>query len=718
MSEPKLTPPPPARRRDDRSGGVDVRSRTRRAPGAATARPAATARSGAGVALRSPAVWAGALLALIAAAIAVFVYLFQWNWLRGPIDTYASAQMQRNIAIHGDLDVHPWSWTPYATASDVTVGEPGWAGAGQMATIPKLTLSIDLKTLLFRGQVAMPLVAAERPDVTLIRDASGRNNWTFGLASRIAPQPLRLPRIGRLSIDEGRIAFSDARRRLMFIGVVSSNERVAGYGQGRFTIKGGGAIGGTPFTAQVLGGTLLAYDPDRPYPFTADIRSGPTHVVAQGDIAHPFDLSVARAVTHISGPDMEEIYDLTGVTLPNSPPYDLTGQVTRNGATFDVADIRGRIGTSDLSGHLRVREIHGRRDLTGDLASRRLALADLTAIVGGAPKTVIKNTVASPKQKVAAAKLTAEHRVLPDARLDVARVRAMDADVRYRAETVAAGPLPVRQVVVHAKLDHGLLTVDPVSLALPQGALSGRIRLDARGATPQVGVDLSLARADIGQLVGKTRVAGAIGGALEGRARLAGAGASVREVAADANGVVAVAMPQGQMRRLFAELMGVDVGRSLFLYLSKDNKPTPVRCAVAEFRAQGGVLTAERILIDTGAVQATGKGVIDLRNETLDLALNGKPKHFRLIRLAAPITIRGRLDAPKLGVDVGKSAGQLALAALLGAFASPAAAIIPFVATGTKDANCQALLQEAASEGAPVAGRGPGGGSGRGSGRG
>lgn len=704
MAEPNRTSPPGPSRQRTQPPAPTPRGRPRSRLGSPPG--IATSASAAGAALDSPRFWAGGVLALIALAIGVFLALFRWNWLRGPIDAYASVELQRRVAIHGDLAVHPWSWRPSATAENVTIGEPAWAGSGDMATLPRLTVSADLKSL-FTGRPVLPVVATEAPTITLIREASGRNNWTFGLAGQVGPQPLRLPRIGRLSIDNGRIAFRDARRKLTFAGAVSSNERIAGYGLGRFTMSGRGTIGGTPFTAEVLGGTLLAIDPDQPYPFTADIRSGPTRVVAEGDIAHPFDLSVVRATTHISGPDMADLYGLTGLTLPNSPPYNLAGEVSRDGPRIDVANIRGRIGSSDLSGHLRLQEINGRRDMTGALASRRLKLADLTAVIGGAPRALIKGATVSPRQQAEAARLTAEHRILPDARLDVARVRDMDADVRYRADTVDAGPLPVREVLVHARLDHGLLTLDPASLVLPQGALAGRLRLDARGATPQVAADISLARADIGELVAKTPEAGTVGGSLEGRARLAGAGASVRQVAADVNGVVAVAVPRGQLRRLFAELMGVDVGRSLFLYLAKDDKPTPVRCAVAEFRAEGGVLTAQRILIDTGEVQATGKGVIDLRNESLDLALNGKPKHFRLFRLAAPITIRGRLDGPKLGVDVGKSGGQLALGALLGAFVSPVAAIIPFVAAGgAKDADCHALLQEAALEGPPVAARG------------
>jgi hypothetical protein len=279
----------------------------------------------------------------------------------------------------------------------------------------------------------------------------------------------------------------------------------------------------------------------------------------------------------------------------------------------------------------------------------------------------------------------------------------MDADIRFHADTVDAGPLPIRQMTLHARLDHGLLTLDPLTMTLTQGALAGSVRLDARGATPVTSINLALHNALVQELLPAGKGAPPMQGALEARARLTGAGSSVRAAAGAANGVVAVAIPQGQMRKLLAELMGVDVTRSLFLYLSKDQKPTPVRCAVAEFKAHDGVLTAQRLLIDTGDVLAQGGGTVNLRDETLNLRLNGNPKHFRLIRLAAPITLTGRLDAPKFGIDLSKAAPQAAAAVALGVFASPIAAILPFISLGTaKDANCGALLAEAAADGAPV----------------
>jgi AsmA family protein len=649
----------------------------------------------------APLRWLGALFALLAVAVAIFLSVFQWNWLRGPLDDYLSARMHRQVVIHGDLSAHVWSWTPSATAAGITVAEPKWAGAGQMATIPRLTISLDLKALL-GGRLVLTQVDAEHPSADLRRDATGRENWNFGPPGQPAP-PLKLPPIRHFTIGDGRLVLDDAERGLRFTGQISSNETEVGAGRGRFTLTGQGMLNGTQFVAQVGGGPLINVDPDKAYPFTTDLRSRATHVVATGSIPHPFDFSSFQATGHVSGEDLVHLYDLTGYTFPNSPPYDLAGRLTRRGGRFDVTGLHGRIGSSDVSGHLVAQKIDGRRNLTGDLTSRRLKLADLTAIIGGAPRGALKGTVVSPTEQAEAARLTAEHRILPDARLDIGRVRQMDADIRYRADTVDAGPLPIRQMALHARLDHGLLTVDPLAMTLTQGALAGSVRLDARGATPVTSVNLALHNAQVQELLRAGKGAPPLQGSLEARARLTGAGDSVRTAAGAANGVVAVAIPQGQMRKLLAELMGVDVTRSLFLYLSKDQKPTPVRCAVAEFKAQGGVLTAQRLLIDTGDVLAQGGGTVDLREETLNLRLNGKPKHFRLIRLAAPITLTGRLDAPKFGIDLSKAAPQAAAAVALGVFASPAAAILPFVGLGTaKDANCGALLAEAAADGAPV----------------
>ena len=64
---------------------------------------------------------------------------------------------------------------------------------------------------------------------------------------------------------------------------------------------------------------------------------------------------------------------------------------------------------------------------------------------------------------------------------------------------------------------------------------------------------------------------------------------------------------------------------------------------------------------------------------------SAKPKDFSPLSLRTPITIRGTLAQPRIGVEGGKLAGKVALAAALGAAAGPFAALLPLLDIGKKD---------------------------------
>jgi hypothetical protein len=120
------------------------------------------------------------------------------------------------------------------------------------------------------------------------------------------------------------------------------------------------------------------------------------------------------------------------------------------------------------------------------------------------------------------------------------------------------------------------------------------------------------------------------------------------------------------------------------------------------FDAKDGVLGSQQIVLDTEPTRIDGHGSVDLKDETVDLTLQGKPKHFQLLHLNAPITLSGKLQAPAIGVDTKPALTQGAIGAGL-ALLSPLAALLVFVDPGlAKDANCAGLLADAKSQGAPV----------------
>jgi uncharacterized protein involved in outer membrane biogenesis len=642
--------------------------------------------------------WTGSITLAVVAAVVLFLALFDWNLVRGPVAREASAMSHRPVRIDGDLKVHLLSWTPTATADRVFVGNPAWTHGGRLADVGRLKVSIKLLPLLF-GRVELPLLDLERADISLQRDAQGRGNWHADPGNTT---PLKLPPIEHFILNDSRLHLVDAKKHMVLSGQIQSRENRIRPGvapTGAFELVGIGTINSDPFDLHITGGPLINVRLDRPYAFDADLRAGRTHVVAHGALLRPFDFGRIDTALIVSGNNLADLFYLTGLALPETPPYALAGRLARDIQVYRFTGVSGRVGESDLQGHFDVDDTTGRPNLKADLRSRNLNYKDLGSLVGAPPRSAR----VTPLQKAAAAKLNAEGRILPDATLNVERVRKMDATVHYSADSVTApANLPLRQVKLTLILDHGVMSFDPVSFILPHGDLRGRIRIDARGAVPRSDVDIKVVNVRLEDLF-HAKGEPPLEGLFEGRAVLHGVGDSVHKAAASADGTVTIVVPRGEIRKAFAELMGINAANGLGLIFSKDQGETGIRCAVADFQAQNGKLTARSFVVDTDVVVAQGQGQVDLGTEALDLTLRGHPKKFRILHLNAPVTVGGRLSGPKFGVKAGNIPIQAVGAIALGAVLGPAAAVLPFVDAGlTHNADCVSLVTQAQHQGAPV----------------
>jgi len=392
------------------------------------------------------------------------------------------------------------------------------------------------------------------------------------------------------------------------------------------------------------------------------------------------------------------MFYLTGVALPNTPAYQLSGNVSRREKLYSIRDMAGRVGSSDLGGRLSVDTKPKRPMLKADLLSRSLNMDDLTAIFGG------KGAKAGSLQPARTAARDTGGRLLPDARLDTTRIHAMDADVHYRATSLRAGKLPIRALSLHLILEDGLLKANPLSFTLPQGSLAGTITLNARGTTPVTDLDMRLSNARVEQFLSPVKGSIPVVGSLLARAQLRGVGDSVYRAAASSNGSISVVSPNGEIRKAFAELAGVNLLPGLVQLLQKNQQRTELRCAVGSFAVSGGVARARQLVIDTDVVRIDGSGQFSLVDEGLALHFQGKSKKFRIGHLNAPFDVGGTLEKPRMHVEAGKAVAQGGIGVALGALVSPLAAILPFVDPGlAKDANCSGLMAEARSAPAPKA---------------
>ncbi|MEO8301815.1 MAG: AsmA family protein [Rhizomicrobium sp.] len=627
--------------------------------------------------------WSGiTLIALLIAAI-VTLYFLDWNQMRGPIGRYLSHRTGREVRLDGNLSVKLFSWQPSLDAQGVYIGNPSWLAGGQpkpAATVKEFRVELRLMPL-FSGRLVLPLVQIDRPDIYLVREESGRTNWDRG--GKNPNEALKLPPIQRFLVRGGHVQIDDAVRKLHFTGTVSSQEDQGG-ARAAFTLKGDGTLNRNKFLADVSGGPLLNVDDSKPYKFTADVRAGETHAVIDGAITEPFHLDRFTARIDVSGPTLSDLYFMTGLVLPNTPPYRMTLTAVRESSTsYRLNGINASMGGTDLQGDLAVDASQEIPLLTGQVASRVLAFEDLGTLVGGGKRAPV-----------------ASKYMLPETVLHTERLRQSNAEVDYRADSIKSRDFPLTGLTTHISVQGGVLNLKPLAFGFTQGKLSGSLKVDARKAIPTSTVD-----ARITDLRAENFIKGSdkpIQGVLEARAVLTGSGNSVHAAASTANGTFTAVVPTGGMRHSLAEWMGVDVLTALSLNLANDNSNTNLRCAVAGFQAKDGVLTAQQFIIDTDPVRVDGSGTINMRDETMDLQLQGKPKNFQLVRLRAPITVTGGLAHPALGVKAGPIVQQGGIAAAL-ALINPLAAILAFIDPGlAKDANCGPLLATAKAQGAPV----------------
>jgi AsmA family protein len=661
--------------------------------------------------LRWTAISLGGLVVIALLALA----LMDWNLFKHPIERVASAKFGRTVTIGGDLNVHIWSSTPTVTVNRLTLGNPPWEANRPMAKIERLEIRLKLLPLL-KGDVILPRVALLKPDLYLHQEKSGRANWTFenkAPTNERTSGPTKLPVVRDLLIESGKLTLADDMRRLKVDGTIEAREKASKEDPKPFRIEGKGTINDQPFELKVAGGPLMNLEPEHPYPFKLAITAGDIKVDSDGRVLKPFSLAELDFDVNLSGRDLAEGFYLTQLALPNTPPFRLHAHIARKGMRVGVTDIAGKVGASDLQGKLDIDATRKRPSVTGDLVSTQLRMKDLATSLGSKPKggdsldAKEEATEASkqPQRKEKAPPPDPNARLFPDAHLQVERVRAMDGDVHFRAKSVEAGSVPFKQVALHVKLNDGVLSLDPFAFEMPQGHLTGNVKIDARKNVPKVHIDVRVKDIQLDQLKGKGKAADApapLGGVMQARAVIDGTGDSVHSVMSNANGMLTVILPNGEVRSAFAELTGINVAKGIGLLLTKPNDRAEIRCGVAQFNIKDGLMNAENVTFDTQNVLIKGKGDVKLGPEELSLEIKGEPKKIRLTRLRTPVEVRGHLLKPSVGIDVGSAAKQGAIAAALGAIATPIAAVLAFVDPGlAKDQNCAAMLAEAEHKGPP-----------------
>lgn len=637
----------------------------------------------------------GSLLALVAAA-AVVLLLFPWNVLREPLAHYLTTKTGRTVVIAGDLDVR-LAWHPWIEVRGVAVANAPWSDEPVMARAGRIGLRVV--PLSYFTRLRIPEIEVDGLRGIVERNREGVGNWVMGdsVVTDDTTDVADLPRIGRVRVIDGDVRYRDADPRLKLdVSLRVFSDRLDG--AEALLFAGDGTLRGGKFRVAGAGeGLGELRDVDAPFSLRFGARAGDTEVLFDGSVV-PSEVENVRGFVRVKGKDMAQLYPLVPAPVPWTPPYAVEGRLKRLPDRWQVDDLAGKVGASDIAGTLHVRTDTPRRKLVADLVSRRLDYRDLGGFLGLPPG---RATLArSADQKATARKLAGADRVFNDERIELDRLRDYDATLRFRGESVRVDAVPMQRVEMDIELDRGVLRYQPVKIGIADGTMTLAGTLDANETPPRLsarieGRNLDLARL-YPELASPRGKAGRIGGFVQVRT----AGSSVARMAAAANGQGGVVMAGGEASALALLLTNLDLAGAIPLIVGGD-ETAAMHCAISAFAVADGVVTPRVLIVDTSKVRIDGEGSIDLGEERYDLVLTSKSKQMSLFALRGPIVIGGSLRHPTVGPSVAPIAARVGVAVGLAAI-TPPLAILPFIDWGTTpDVDCRRVLDAADNASVP-----------------
>jgi uncharacterized protein involved in outer membrane biogenesis len=641
--------------------------------------------------------WIGIiLLALFLAGFAV-IFFMPSDWLRNMVNTTGSALLGREFAIDGDINID-WDWTtPEVSVHKVRIANLPESKNPNMVAIDEIDFQIKIWKLL-KAELNLPKINFTKPKIILEEFSLTEKNWDFPTGDKSPDDRSDFPVIGLLTVDEGKLTYRDHPKKLAVKLDIDTARGGAEPQKDRYKLSGQGTLQDQPFSLQATGGSLsMLRNNTEPYPLTFNIKMGSTRMEMEGTVSDPAKMSGMNAQLNLQGNNLADLFHLTQIPLPPTPPYKLSGHLQKQNETWKFQKFKGQVGDSDLSGDLTYDIESERGFVKANLVSQLLDMDDLSGFIGATPST----GTMSPEQKAQAERNKSNPRLLPDVPIDLTRLRAADMDVRLKANRINAPDWPLNDLDIGFNLQKGVLRLDPLNFGIANGTISGSLVLDGRKNVPLIQSDLMIKRLSLKQFFTNPQFESLSAGHFGGRLKVKGNGRSLADVLATSDGRITLMMTGGKISLLVIEGAGLDIAEATPLLLGKD-KSTDIRCAIGDFKVDNGLLTSDIFVFDTTDTNIAGNARINLKEETIDVEVEAHPKDFSPLSARTPITVSGRLKQPDIGLDPKQLAARGAGAAVLGAFLTPLAAIIPFIELGLgEDSDCRELIQQARSRSGP-----------------
>jgi uncharacterized protein involved in outer membrane biogenesis len=578
--------------------------------------------------------------ALVVAVIVAFESLDP-NEFKGLLTDEVEALTGRKLTIAGKLKLEP-SLVPTVGVEKVSFANAPWGTRAEMGTADLLEAQIELMPLL-AGEIRIKKIVIRGLNLLLETNAVGKTNWQMEAAQPQATEASEGGLVFSAQVVQLRdiwVVYTDRKDKTNAEVKVASLDLQSASADSSIDIRGSGVIDGIDFAAVgQLGSLNSMIEGKKPFPVSLTASVLGAAIKVEGTVANLTELKGLNVDMKADVADWSKLRPVLGADVipAKMPATALTGRLRDQGDIYSVTGVNLRFGKSDLTGTFAFTAGGRRPRIQADLASQTLDLQEILPPAAATPATRSRKVFSSEP-------------------LSLDGLRAVDADVSYRAKQLILPSLVLGDVSTKAALKDGRLDL-PLDVVIAGGKSSVKAVIDA--SSPATTVKVDAAGMHTPELLKAMGYPGRLEGAeLETRIDVAGKGTSVAAIMASLNGRLIAILDEGRIR---SEAIGV-VGSNLLLQAISgldpkvhDRDVTELRCAAVRFDIKDGIATAENGLgAETEELFIRGSGRVNLKTEELDFAFKPevrKELSVNLGGLASVVRLRGTLADPDMQLD-------------------------------------------------------------------
>jgi len=598
--------------------------------------------------------WVLAILAILifSSTFAAFAILssVDFNTLKPLVAQVVKQETGRDLEIRGAIDFK-LGFRPSLVINDLLFQNAPWASRPEMVKIRRVEAKILVLPLLKREIHIARLVLLE-PDILLEREKSGKWNFEFERSEgssqkRTTSRCFTFPvtAFHQVQVEKGNVSYREA-----------ATEAVCRFSIDRFTARSegvesalvlafNGSYKGKPLELLgTVGSFLLLKEPGKGCPVDLVLKASSAQLKVQGTIQDMLNLKGLALKVDAEVQSTSQMAAFLGTTPPvEFGPLQATVSISdEGGKIYKLSDFRVSSKAGDAKGSLTLSMGDKRPKLFGAVTSQGV---DLNPFLNGG-KTRQAKTESS----------TRKIRIFPNDPLPLDIPKGFDVQLKFEAGQVRLAQLPLTNLSMEASLQEGRLTLRPIKVKVAGGDAQGRVELVSQGSVATAKAVFRINQMDLRSLSTELKLEGKLDLDLD----LLSRGSSIAGLMAGLNGGMVAVMGQGRADNKPIQILGGDLAGGVFELLnpsSKEANRTEINCAVGGFDIKDGVAKVTALVVDTPDLSVIGEGLVNLRDETLDLSLKPYSKggaagfSLSLTELAKSFKLGGTLAAPSLQMD-------------------------------------------------------------------